>query len=755
MSRHSFLSAVFCLGLLLGAVLPSFAEDCEFRDEMGDSLINNGGEFLAGIFALLRGQNIQNIPEIFEGSYETWDINDDGTPDAEEFELLTEILCLPDGVEHPLLDIAGLKAAFHENLATYWDLVYVIFDNEEEIVELAPMAKEAGRLLRLAILPARADIQYDELDPCVFKDCDIPEYWADKTYQDLADTLYNLGADVGYLIDNDFYGVEDSTLRYALDNRSTAAFMAAAMGSGKKLLEEFFNINRFGALTSGLVLARLDWDFINDLLGAYALPEEDSSGFGDFYASLELPEDIIPDPEEDIEYFEWNDVFHDDDFMSGDIDIDELIASVLDNLIPFSVPVRVVHASPGLDAIAICQGDEFFQDGLAFKDISPYETAYAWHPDFLYDFGLVTEGDDCSSPQLSDSWDLDNTSTLIVLNTADDPEMLMVEDILDMPRTGRARIRFINTSPDAGPLTLTGRLGGGDEEDLFASLNFKGVSSYRDVNPGLYQLDFISAIKGEIVLPSETLALHGGSVYTIFAMGLAEDMEMNVNQDAVAVTATLTVSPERTNFFVNEPVRLEVECSETLEPPLYFWYRDGVALDISGPVLDLPAISLDDAGNYMVYITAKVEGIKDSIQVTALAPTIKVTRATVSISGRREIASGDDIRLTANVSGDVTVKSWNWTWAGGTLPGVDTTLQNLVIENVDDEQRGTYRVEVEVALSDYPDVHEIIAAEVFVRIDMVPMPLTGVLGMLFVALALAGFGLHYSRRRHGISGFEK
>lgn len=755
MSHRYSLVALLCTGLLFGAVPSVLAQDCVHRDDMGYSLLNEGGKFLHNVFSLLPGQGITNIPDIFVGPYETWDINDDGIPDSDQFELLTELLCLPDDVEHPLLDIAGIKDAYDANLATYWDLVYLVFDNEQAIVNLAPRVKMVGSQLRAAVGPSAANMRNVELDPCVFKECTTPTIWNGKTYGELADTLYNLGVDVDYLISKGFYGTNPSTLRTALDNASTAAFMAAGLGLDDTLLSTFFKVNRFDALETGLALAHLDWDFLNDMFGGYGIDTEFASEFGDDFYSLGLPINILPDPDEEIEYYEWSDVFNNEDYMlSGDIE--DLIASVMGDLAPFSVPVRVVHASPDLDAIAICQDDALFTDNVVFRDITPYETANAYHPDFLYNFGLAMAGSDCSSTLLSNSYDLDNTSTLVVLNTAVNAELFMVNDILDMPRNGRARIRFINASPDAGPLTLTGRLGDGEEAELFANLNFKRVSAYKDVDPGLYELSFVSPMKGDAVLPSETMELHGGSVYTFFAMGFAADMDMQVNQDAAAGTVTLTVDPERTQFFAGESVKLEVEHSEELSPQIYFWYKDGMPVNqVLGPVLELPGISQEDAGNYSVYVVASAEGVLGSIQITALAPTIEVYESSVSITGRRTIATGDDLNLTANVAGNVTVVGYHWTWDDGTMPGIDTTGRKLVIEEVDAEQSGYYRVEVEVALPGSPENTTVISAQVYVRIDLVPMPAAAPAGLLLLALAMVVLAIVYTRSRDVLSDFEK
>jgi hypothetical protein len=742
-----------CVVVALSIMYPSFAQDdCEFIDEFGESQINNGGAALAAVIATLPGQGIGNIPVIFQGPYAEWDINNDGVPDADQFELLTALLCLPDGVEHPALDIAFIKDAFDANLVSYWDMVDLIFDNEEEIVELAPLAEAVGSQLRTAVGPGKMGNRNEELDPCVFLGCELPESWENKTYGDLADTLFDLGDGVMYLINKGLYGSEGSTMRVALVNDATAYFMAAAMGLDDTLLNEFFNLNRFGVLEEGLILTRLDWDFLNDLFDGYVNPET-STEFGDLFASLDLPENILPDPAEDILYYEWNNIFYDDVYQQGGIE--DLIDSVTDELEPYTMPVRVIHASPDLDAIAICQEDALFFDNLSFRDITPYQTALARYPSFRYDFGLAMAGDDCSNTLMANSYDLQNTSTLLVMNRADYAEFLMIEDILDMPRNGNARIRFVNTSPDAGPLTLAGSLNGGEAQPLFSNVGFRGVSAYKDVPPGIYNLDFLSAGKGDTVLPSETTVLRGGTVYSLFAMGFADDLRLSINEDAVPGTVTLTVDPDRNNFFAGETVTIQATCSEELIPLSYFWSRNGVALAHATAELTLTDIAEEDAGYYAVTVLAGAQGVVGEINVSATAAPIEITKASVSISGRRDLSIGDSLRLTANVTGDVNVTAYNWTWSLGALAGADTTAQTLEVLEVDAEHSGTYLVEVEVALPEDTTVRKTIAAEAYVRINLDPMPASIPAGLLILSALLLSSGIVYFQKRKVISHFEK
>lgn len=90
----------------------------------------------------------------------------------------------------------------------------------------------------------------------------------------------------------------------------------------------------------------------------------------------------------------------------------------------------------------------------------------------------------------------------------------VTEDDLTAPATGKAKIRFINLSPDGGTLSL----GIKDGTGLFPGQMYKTATEFISVDPSAYMLTLINA-DGSIA--NETsLEIVAGRSYTVWAGGL-------------------------------------------------------------------------------------------------------------------------------------------------------------------------------------------------------------------------------------------
>jgi hypothetical protein len=99
---------------------------------------------------------------------------------------------------------------------------------------------------------------------------------------------------------------------------------------------------------------------------------------------------------------------------------------------------------------------------------------------------------------------------------------LLTEDDLTQPATGKAKLRFINLSPDAGVLDFAIVPG-----SLFTSQkNFKEYTSFSEVDPGTYSATFTSST-GNSVNYNFDLKLDPGLIYTVWARGLVVTADEN------------------------------------------------------------------------------------------------------------------------------------------------------------------------------------------------------------------------------------
>lgn len=201
--------------------------------------------------------------------------------------------------------------------------------------------------------------------------------------------------------------------------------------------------------------------------------------------------------------------------------------------------VRVVHASPDAPAVDVWVDDNVAFSNAPFKGI----TAYASLDPETYAVKVVPAGE--TEPAVI-SADLalaaDTDYTVVALGTLADIEPLVLVDNNSMPAAGKAHVRFVHASPDAPAVDVA--VTGGPV--LFANVAFKGVGDYLPVDAGTYDLEVRLAGTETVALSVPGVKLDEGTVYTIFAMGLAagEPALMAVpSVDAVHAVAAAAEAP--------------------------------------------------------------------------------------------------------------------------------------------------------------------------------------------------------------------
>jgi len=175
--------------------------------------------------------------------------------------------------------------------------------------------------------------------------------------------------------------------------------------------------------------------------------------------------------------------------------------------------VRAVHASPDAPAV-----DILVNDGVAFSN-APFKgiTQYANLDIGTYNIKVVPTG--ATEPVVIEA-DLELEAqdyTIVAVGTLDSIEPLVLIDNNSAPAEGKAHVRFVHASPDAPAVDIAVK----DGPVLFANIAFKEIGDYLPVDAGTYDLEVRLAGTETVALSVPGLALEEGTVYTVFAMGLA------------------------------------------------------------------------------------------------------------------------------------------------------------------------------------------------------------------------------------------
>jgi LPXTG-motif cell wall-anchored protein len=177
--------------------------------------------------------------------------------------------------------------------------------------------------------------------------------------------------------------------------------------------------------------------------------------------------------------------------------------------------VRVVHASPDAPAV-----DIWVNGAVAFSN-APFQgiTDYAKLEPGSYQVQVSPTG--ATEPIVIDA-NLDLATmtdyTVVAVGTLENIEPLVLIDNNGAPEAGKAHVRFVHASPDAPAVDIAVANGG---PVLFANIPFKGTGDYLPVDAGTYDLEARLAGTDTVALSVPGVMLEEGTVYTIFAMGLA------------------------------------------------------------------------------------------------------------------------------------------------------------------------------------------------------------------------------------------
>lgn len=177
--------------------------------------------------------------------------------------------------------------------------------------------------------------------------------------------------------------------------------------------------------------------------------------------------------------------------------------------------VRVVHAIPGGGSVDVFADDTRAFDGLAFKAVTPYRELDGQR----YTFRLRTAGQTQGNPLASNTERLDDGDyyTVFALPGDDNTATLrVVQDDHSRPRDGKARVRVVHASRDAGEVDL---YAAGREDSLFDAIDFRSVSDYDEIDPVTGALELRPEGQSTVALSVPNVRMDAGKSYTIVVVG--------------------------------------------------------------------------------------------------------------------------------------------------------------------------------------------------------------------------------------------
>ena len=189
--------------------------------------------------------------------------------------------------------------------------------------------------------------------------------------------------------------------------------------------------------------------------------------------------------------------------------------------------VSIYHASPNAPELDVIVDDRQV-NRLDFTDYTGYLNFYTGQRNFRI------------NPFNASNSLIDTTITfndgafysVFIVNDLPNVEALTVRDSADAPADGKAKVRFINLSPDAGPLEVTAN---DKDSSLFDAGAFKQPSSFVEVDAASSSFVLSPEDGSEALVTVSDIELRPGRFYTIIARGFANPPAGNNNELSLEV----------------------------------------------------------------------------------------------------------------------------------------------------------------------------------------------------------------------------
>jgi hypothetical protein len=179
--------------------------------------------------------------------------------------------------------------------------------------------------------------------------------------------------------------------------------------------------------------------------------------------------------------------------------------------------VRVINALPGSSAVDTYVGSTKEFNDVTYKTVTPYKEV----PNVRENFAIKPAGKEEAEPfaQNREGVSGGDHYTVIAMPTSDGKALLkVVSDKLTPPRTGKASVRFINASPDAGEIDVVSKE---KNDKIFGGVNAETTTTYHDVDPGTGTLEVLPQGKKNVLLTIPGVNFEPGHLYTIVLTGKA------------------------------------------------------------------------------------------------------------------------------------------------------------------------------------------------------------------------------------------
>lgn len=177
--------------------------------------------------------------------------------------------------------------------------------------------------------------------------------------------------------------------------------------------------------------------------------------------------------------------------------------------------VRVVHAMPTAAAVDVYGDDQRLFDAVAYKSVTPYREVDGQR----YAIEVRPAGAAPGEPLGRNSEGFDDGEHYTVFALAGDDgktSLRVVKDDHSTPASGKARLRVVHGSPEAGEIDL---FVSGQQDPIVDGVNVETVSGYDEVDPVAGALEVRQEGQTRVLHTLRGVQIEPGRSYTVVVTG--------------------------------------------------------------------------------------------------------------------------------------------------------------------------------------------------------------------------------------------
>lgn len=175
--------------------------------------------------------------------------------------------------------------------------------------------------------------------------------------------------------------------------------------------------------------------------------------------------------------------------------------------------VSFYHGSPNISSLQIeVDHKPYNTNTFDYSTYFDYERFYPGDRDFSFKVGNAAN----SMVDTLVKFEADKAYSFFISKEGEGFVPVIVEDDLETPAAGKARLRIVHLSPDTPEVNLQM---GNDEEEVFKNEAYREASDFVEVNAGRVDLELLSSNSGESLVKAESVNIREGRVYTLVVRG--------------------------------------------------------------------------------------------------------------------------------------------------------------------------------------------------------------------------------------------